>query len=343
MHVLKGLLAAAAMTAMAGTAAAEGELNIFNWGNYTNPKLIEKFEKETGIDVNLDGYDSNETMLAKVRAGGSGYDIVVPTDYYVKIMIDEGLLEKTEPNKMSNFKNVEKEWQDPYYDPKRNYSVPWQWGTTAFSVNTADYDGDINTYAILFEPPKEVQGKINMQPSADEVFGAAMRYMGKPLCSSDPETLKAMYEMVSKAKEHWRTMEYGSIEALTSGNVSVSQNWNGASMRARQQVPTIKFAYPKEGYSVWMDNVVVLKDAPNVEAAKKFQNFIMNPENAALISDFAKYANGIEGSLKYLPDDFASAPEIDIPDFAKGKGSFTPLCDKETLAKYNQLWTNLLK
>jgi spermidine/putrescine transport system substrate-binding protein len=115
-----------------------------------------------GIKVTLDNYDSNETMLAKVWAGGTGYDIVVPSDYTVKIMIDQGMLAETKPNQMPNFKNVKPQYVDIYWDKGRNYTVPWQFGTTAFGVNTAKYKGDINTYAILFDPPDSLKGRINM-------------------------------------------------------------------------------------------------------------------------------------------------------------------------------------
>lgn len=342
MSLFKGVLASAALLSLAAAAQAEGELHIYNWGNYTNPALIEKFEKAYDVKVTIDDYDSNETMLAKVRAGNPGYDIVVPTDYTVKIMIDEGLLAETKPNEMENFKNVDERWVDVYFDEGRNYSVPWQWGTTTFAVDTAVYGGDIDTYAILLDPPEELVDKINMQPDMYEVMNSALRYLGKPLCNNNPEDLKAAYELLKSAKPKWRTIEYGMIQPLVSGDIAASQGWNGATMRAREQKPSIKYAYPKEGYSAWMDNVAVLKDASNVENAKLFQNFIMDPENAAMISDFAKYANGIKGSEQYLPKEFIEAPEITIPEGAPTP-VFVPLCPKEVQEKYSQIWTNLLK
>lgn len=339
------LATAATLAALlaATPAIAAGQLHIYNWGDYTNPELIKKFEAETGIKVTLDDYDSNETMLAKVRAGNSGYDIVVPTDYTLRIMIDEGLLEEVKPNELPNFKNVDPQWVDVYFDPDRNYSVPWQWGTTAFAVDTAVYDGDINTLALMFDPPPELQGRINMQPSPDEVFYAALRYIGHKPCEGDPQVLKQMYEVVQKAKPHWRTLDYGMIDTMISGDTALSQGWNGAAMRVRLQRPTVAWAYPKEGYSLWMDNVAVLKGAPNVENAKIFMNFIMDPENAAMISDYAKYANGILGSEKYLPAEFAEAPEIKVPDWAKENGEFVPVCPPDVVAKYSQIWANLMK
>ena len=237
---LLGLAGAAAlMMAAAPAMAAGGELHIYNWGNYTNPKLIEKFTKETGIKVTLDNYDSNETMLAKVRAGGTGYDIVVPSDYTVKIMIDQGMLAETKPNQMPNFKNVKPQYVDIYWDKGRNYTVPWQFGTTAFGVNTAKYKGDINTYAILFDPPDSLKGRINMLDDEMSVIHAAERYLGVPRCGADPANLKKVNDLLQKAKPYWRTISYDTEPKMTSGDVDVTQDWNGDSRRIRLQVPTV--------------------------------------------------------------------------------------------------------
>src|SRR3972149_7888543 len=185
-----GVLAAVGMAFGAGQAMADGELHIYNWGNYTNPKLIEKFEQQYNAKVTLDDYDSNETMLAKVKAGATGYDIVVPGDYMVQIMIQEGLLAGTKPNEMENFKNVDPRWVDVYWDRGRNYTVPWQWGTTTFTVNTAVYDGDINTLAILFDPPGRLCGRINMLLDPNDVINAGLRYLDLPRCNSSADDLK---------------------------------------------------------------------------------------------------------------------------------------------------------
>src|SRR5262249_42156093 len=139
-----------------------GELHIYNWSDYTNPKLIEKFSKQYKIKVTLDSYDSSETMLSKVRGGNTGYDIVVPSDYTVKIMVEEGLLEKTEPDQMSNFKNVDPKFVTVYWDDGRHYSVPWQFGISSFAVDTGRYSGPIDTLGVLYNPPAELKGKINM-------------------------------------------------------------------------------------------------------------------------------------------------------------------------------------
>ena len=340
-RTLLGLATATAVSlAMASSAYAAGKLNIYNWGNYTNPKLIEKFEKAYGVEVTLDGYDSNETMLAKVKEGSTGYDIVVPGDYMIKIMIGEGLLAKVEPNKMENFSNMDPKWVDVWWDPGRSYSVPWQWGTTSFTVDTKVYTGDINTLKLLFEPPPELQGRINMLNDMNDVINAALRYLGYPRCNGDKDQLREATELLLKAKPYWRTMDYSIIEKLTSNDVDLSQSWNGAAMRARAQRPSLAYAYPKEGFTGWMDNVAVLSDAPNMENAKLFGNFVMDPENAALISDFAKYANGISGSDKFMDPEMLSAPEIVMPADAPTPDFVQP-CPQETVDLYNKIWTRL--
>jgi spermidine/putrescine transport system substrate-binding protein len=327
---------------LAGSASAAGELHIYNWGNYTNPEMIKKFEAANDIKVTLDSYDSNETMLAKVEQGGSGYDVVVPGDYMIAIMLKKDLLEKVMPNQMSNFKNMDPKWVDVYWDKGRNYSVPYQWGTTSFQVDTTVYKGDINTLKLIYDPPKELQGRINMLNDMNDVINAGLRYLDYPRCNSNKAQLKELNALLLSAKKHWRTMDYSTIEKLTSKDVDLSQNWNGAAMRARAQRPELQYAYPKEGFTGWMDNVAVLKGAPNVENAKLFMNFMMDPENAAMTSNFARYANGVMGSEKYMEAEMKSAPEIIIPASAPAP-EFVPPCDQDVVALYTKIWTNLKK
>jgi spermidine/putrescine transport system substrate-binding protein len=340
--ILLTIITATTLVLAAGTASAAGELHIYNWGNYTNPEMIKKFEAANDIKVTIDSYDSNETMLAKVEQGGSGYDIVVPGDYMIAIMLKKDLLEKVMPNQMSNFKNMDPKWIDVYWDKGRDYSIPYQWGTTSFQVDTTVYTGDINTLALLYDPPKELQGRINMLNDMNDVINAGLRYLGYPRCNSNRAQLKELNTLLLSAKKHWRTMDYSTIEKLTSKDVDLSQNWNGAAMRARLQRPELEYAYPKEGFTGWMDNVAVLKGAPNVENAKLFMNFMMDAENAAMTSNFARYANGVMGSEKYMEEAMKSAPEIVIPASAPAP-EFVPPCDQDVVALYTKIWTNLKK
>jgi spermidine/putrescine transport system substrate-binding protein len=343
MRKLLLLTASAAALAFAATPAlAAGELHIYNWGDYTSPDLITKFEKAFDVKVTLDTYDSNETMLSKVRAGNSGYDIVVPSDFTVKIMIGDGLLEKTEPSAMPNFKNMDPRYVNVYWDDGRHYSVPWQTGITTFTVDTAKYTGDIDTLGILFNPPEELKGQINMLDDMNSVISAAERYLGVPRCTSDKAELKKVNDLLQSAKPSWKTFSYDTLTKMTEGDVIVSQNWNGYGWRARQKIPTIKLAFPKEGIEGFMDNVTVLKGAANLENAKLFQNFIMDPENAAMISNYARYDNGIAGSHKFLDAGFADAPEINPPASAPVPEFVAP-CPPDVVEINNKIWTSLRK
>jgi spermidine/putrescine transport system substrate-binding protein len=333
----------AMLLASVSLAHADGELNIYNWGNYTSPDLIKKFEAAYKVKVTVTDYDSNDTALAKIRQGGHGFDIAVPSQSYLPIWISEGLLLETNPGQMENAKNIAPEWANPDFDPGRKYSVPWQWGTIGIVVNTDVYKGDAGTWATVFDPPAELKGKINVVPEMSDIIYAAIKYNGGKLCETDKAILKKARDTLVNAKPNWVAMEYGTIQKMVSGDFSAAVDWNGSALRQRLQRPSIKYFYPKEGFTYWSDNVVVLKDAKNVENAKLFQNFIMDPENAAMISSFARYANGIAGSEKFMPDDMKGANELVVPEDMKPKAEFMKLCDPATQEIYTKIWTELQK
>jgi spermidine/putrescine transport system substrate-binding protein len=339
----KIIVTAAMLLASVSMAHAAGELHIFNWGNYTSPDLIKKFEKQYDVKVTITDYDSNETALAKVRQGGTGFDIAMPSQSHLPIWISEGLIQETDPGKMENAKNMMPEWADPDFDKGRKYSVPWQWGTVGISVNTDVYKGDINTWGIIFDTPAELKGKVNVVPEMNDVIYAAIVYNGGKMCETDMKILKKARDTLVNAKPNWLSMDYASLDKMVSGDISATSDWNGSVLRQRLQKPSIHYGYPKEGFTYWSDNVVVLKEAKNVENAKLFQNFIMDPENAAMISAFARYANGIAGSDKFMPADMKDAPELNVPEDMKSKAVFARLCDPATQEIYTKIWTELQK
>lgn len=339
-HVVIG---AATAAFLALPAMAQGELNIFNWGNYTNPEAIKKFEAETGIKVTITDYDSNDTALAKVEAGGHGFDLIGPSSNYVMVFAEKGIITELDHAKLPSIGNIDPAWVDVDWDPGRKYSLPYLWGTTSFAINTKVYTGDINDSDLIFDPPPELEGKLNVLPEMSDVMSLAVFNQGGEYCTEDLEVLKRVRDMLVKAKPKWISMEYSAIEPLANGNVAGSVTWNGAAMRAREANPDIAYAYPKQGYTVFMDNLSLLSDARNVENAYRFLEFTLQPENAALFSAFAKYNNGIKGSAEFLPEDMRDAPEIHIPQEALAAGRFIPACEGKGFEYMSAIWTELQK
>ncbi len=342
-NFLRYIASVLALVMATTTAQAEGKLSIYHWFEYIPQELLDKFSEEYGVEVTMDTYDSNEAMLASLKAGKLGsYDVAVPGDYMVEIMRKQGLLDTFERAELPNFGNISKQWIDVGFDPGRKSSIPYQWGSTGFSVNTGVYSGDINTTDILFNPPAELKGKINMLDSQGEVMALASMHLGIPQCSEDRTQLKALNDMLQKAKADWAS--FGSDTAkdvLVSGDAAAGMIYNGFSAKARAENAKIKYAFPQQGYVVWMDNVVLLKDAPNRENALKFMNFLLAPENAAAVSNFAQYTPGVEGTQAFLNPDVTGSPELNPP--ADQPGQFVQACSESVQKVYDTMWTNLKK
>lgn len=341
---MKRLLGALALL-MGGTtlAHAEGELFLYNWGNYTSPEMIKKFEDTYQVKVTITDFDSNDTALAKVEAGASGFDLVVPSAGFVGIYAEKGLIQKLDLTRLPNHKNIAPEWMDVSWDPGREWSVPYQWGSTGMSVNVKDYAGDINTSDIFMNPPPELEGKINVIPEMGDVMALATMWAGGEVCSEDPAVMKKVRDALIAAKPKWMSMDYSTVEKMINHDYSATVDWNGSAMRARLGNADVAYGYPKEGYGLWMDNVVLLADAKNVDNAYLFLDFIMDPENAAMLSAFARYGNGITGSDAFMPDDMKTAPEIVPPAEFAGKGKFVTVCTGKALEYQTAIWTELQK
>jgi spermidine/putrescine transport system substrate-binding protein len=324
-------------------AAQDNVVQLYNWGNYTSPQLIEKFKAETGIEVKITDYDSNDTALAKIKAGGHGFDIVVPSANFVPVFVQEGLVQELDLSKLPNHKNIEPRWMDVSYDQGRKFSVPWLWGVTGVTVNTSIYKGDINTWGMVLNPPDELKGKINIIPEMQDVLHATIFYHGGKPCESDREILRKVRDTLVAAKPHWLSMDYGNIEKYSKVDIAAGSNWNGASMRSRLQNGDVKFGFPKEGHILWMDQAMILKDAKNVEGATKFINFILDPANAAMNADFAKYAAGVTGAMDLVGADMKGAPELTLPPADASPGHFILACPAETNQIYARIWTEITK
>ncbi|MEO1468207.1 MAG: extracellular solute-binding protein [Pseudomonadota bacterium] len=340
---MKKTTALAAILALtAGAASAEGKLSIYHWFEYIPAELLVKFTEETGIEVTMDTYDSNESMLASLKGGTLGsYDVAVPGDYMVQIMRDEGMLDTIAEGELKNKGNIEDQWLNVDFDPGRMHSIPYQWGSTSFMVNREVFDGEINTTDIIFNPPEALSGKINVLDTQGELLALASLHLGIPQCTTDREQLKLLSQTVEAAKPHWASFNSdGAKDVLVSGDAAVGMIWNGFGAKARAEGAPVEYAYPKQGYVVWMDNVVLLKDAPNRDSAIRFMDFLLEPENIAAVSNFAQYTAGVKGVTPLLTDDLKTSPEQNPPASAP-PGTFVKVCDPETQAFYDTIWTRL--
>lgn len=341
---LLGMAACAAALSLAAApgAQAAGELFLYNWSNYFPPELLTKFEQETGIKVTLDVYDSNETMLAKLQAGAAGYDVVVPSDYMVKIMIEEGLAEKIDAGKMENFKNVVPPHDKQPFDPERAYSAPYMWGTTGFTYDSAKVGQLEESWKEVFEPRDVLKGQIAMLNDEVEVYNAAAYYLGISKCTEDTKEAQKILDLLQAQKPYVATYNSdGTIDRVAAGEVLGHMQWNGASHRTREMLPTAVYIYPKEGISFWADNFVVPASAPNKENAKIFINWMMAPENAAIASNFTGYMNAIRGSDAFMDKSLQEDPAVAMPEEYADRLRPTIDCSPAARELRNKVWTRL--
>jgi spermidine/putrescine transport system substrate-binding protein len=319
------------------------ELLLFNWSNYMPPALLKRFEAETGIKVTLDTYDTNEAMLAKLQAGGGGYDVVVPTGPTLQAMIREGLLLRIDVAGMANFHNLRPPFDNPDTDPGRAYSAPYMWGTTAIAYDPAAVGMTLDdTWREIFEPREAVAGRIAMLADIGEVFSAAAYYLGFDTCTTDPAQAQKILELLQRQKPAVKLYSSsGSIDRMVSGEVVMHHMYNGAAHRAAMRKPGITYIYPREGLTLWGDNFAVPKAAPHVEAAKIFINFMMDPKNAAEASNYTGYNNGVAGSDSWLLPALRDDPAVNTPAAMLPRLHPARECPKAAIDLRERVWTRL--
>ncbi|MFT3688673.1 extracellular solute-binding protein [Paenirhodobacter sp.] len=334
------ILGTALSAALALPAFAEGTLNLYVWSDSIAPELIEKFSKENDVKVNVDAYNSNEDALTKLQAGSSGYDIVTPSQHFVKIMVDQGLLEDIGAKDMPAYAQVDDKWKGQWWDPTNAYSIPSAYGTAGFAVNRDIYKGPIDSWALYFDPPAELQGKIGSLSYPDEVVGAAELLLKVPFCSDDKGEMKKVYDLLMAQKPSVAAYSSDNIEnRLGSGEVAVHFWWDGNVLKTRQEGANLEYAMPKEGLVGWLDSFVVPKGAANVENAKKFINFMAEPGNATVQANYYSHSSPMQldpAKAKYTPE---NAPEL----FPTVPVIFSETCSPEAQDLVTKVWTDLLR
>ncbi len=321
-----------------------GELNLYNWTDYISPELIERFESETGITVNLDNYDSNETLLAKLQAGGANYDVIVPSDYMVAQMIELGLLQEVDPASFPNGQYIKPEFLDVYFDDGRKYTAPYMYGTTGIAYDPTKTGGEVTSWAEFFDPASPAAGKIGTLNDQVEVIHAALRAVGSQPCSPNKEDYVKVEELLKNWKPGVAVINSdGVIGRMASGEQIMHMMWNGAFTRAQADNPNLEYVYPAEGINLWQDNFAVPNGAQNVDNAKIFINWMMDPKNIGEATNFVGYDNGITGSAEFMTPELGANPAVVIPEEFKDLAQPTPGCPVEVIDLYDQVWTNFKK
>ncbi|MDB5526178.1 MAG: spermidine/putrescine transporter substrate-binding protein PotF [Rhizobium sp.] len=338
--------------------AADKVVNVYNWSDYIDNSILTDFTKETGIKVVYDVFDSNEILETKLLAGGSGYDVVVPTGPFLARQISAGVFMKLDKSKLPNLTNM---WPDitarlGKYDPGNEYAVNYMWGTTGIGYNVAKVkaalgDVPIDSWDILFKPENAAKLKdcgINILDASDETFAIAMNYLGKNGDSKDTADLQAGGEVYTKIRPSIRTFNSSAyIDELANGDTCITLGWSGDVLQAKSRAEEakngieIKYVIPKEGTYMWFDNLAIPADAKNVDEAHAFINYLMKPEVIAKASNYVQYANGNLASQKLIDQSVLKNPAV-YPDETTMKKLFSisPYGPKEQRV-LNRLWTQI--
>lgn len=293
-------------------ASSRPVLHYFTWSDYVGPEIIQEFERREQASVVIDTFSSNEELLAKLQSGATGYDVAVPSDFMVAIMIQQGLLSELDQQEMPNAALLEPHLQDLHFDPERRFSVPYLWGTVGIGYDSAVIPTAPDSWSILWDP--RYRGRISMLNDQREVFGAVLRSMGQSMNSTDAQVIEMAKEQLLRQKPLVKTYTSDHYDQLlASGEVVLAHGWGGPMARAMAERPSIRYVVPKEGATLWADCLVVLKTAPQKRLAMRFINFLMEPEIAARTSERLRFASASRGAKEHVSASTRDNPAIYPP------------------------------
>ncbi|MBV9348262.1 MAG: polyamine ABC transporter substrate-binding protein [Pseudolabrys sp.] len=353
------LVVVAGVAALSPAEAQQRTLNVYNWSDYVDPQVLADFTKETGIKIQYDTFDANETLETKLLAGKSGYDIVVPSGYFLERQLQAGIFQKLDKTKLPHLTHV---WPDiakrlAEYDPGNQFAVNYMWGTTGIGFNVKAVrerlgpGGAIESWDIVFKPENLAKFKdcgIHMLDSPDDILPAALHYLGLNPNSSEPKELERAAELVGKIRGNVRkfhSSEY--LNALASGEICFVVGWSGDTKQAQKRAAEAKngveigYAIPKEGAQIFFDNLAIPKDAKNTAEAHAFIDYLQRPEIAARNTNFIAYANGNLASQKLIDPAILQDPSVYPPPDVMAKLYVVHARDAKTQRLINRLWTKV--
>jgi len=287
--------------------SAKKELNIYIWSNYITEETLKRFEKETGIHSHIDTYDSNEALLEKIQSGVADYDIIVPSDYMVRILLLQNLLEKLDPPKLPNIKNLNPRFRNLPFDANNEHSIPFLWGTTGIGYNKKKITEPVDSWAALWNT--KYKDRILMLDDERECFNAVLKWKGHSLNSKNPADLEEAKNLLLQQKPLVKTYNSGSFdEILLSGDVWLAHGYSGQLAKLKDQNPDFDYVIPKEGATLWVDNLAVPKASRHKEEAYAFINFCLDPKNAAEITNVSGYPSPNEAAKAFIKPEILHDP-----------------------------------
>lgn len=284
-------------------------LTIYNWGDYIDPALLKKFEKESGYKVIYETFDSNEAMLTKIRQGGTHYDLAIPSEYMIQKMKEEHLLLPLDYKKIKHLNNISPQFLNQSFDPHNEYSIPYFWGTLGIIYNDQFVPKDLHfqTWKDLWDP--RLKNNIMLIDGAREVMGLALNADGYSLNSKQPKELQAAYQRLLRLVPNVKAVVADEIKMYMINNESaVAVSFSGEAREMMDANAHLHYVIPKDGSNLWFDNMVIPKTAKNKEAAYAFINFMLEPKNAAQNATYIGYATPNRKAIAYLPKEIKTDP-----------------------------------
>ncbi|MHC0036335.1 ABC transporter substrate-binding protein [Pseudoneobacillus sp. C159] len=313
-------------------------LTIFNWGDYIDMDLVKRFEKETGVKVIYETFDSNEAMMTKIEQGGTTYDIAVPSEYMIDKMRQENLLVPLDHAKLPNLKNIDERFMDLPFDPENRYSVPYFWGTVGVVYNSKLIGGKtITSWNDLWDP--DLKNEIFLIDGAREVIGMGLNSLGYSLNDTDPDHLQEAKERLNALTPNVKAIVGDEARVLLENNeAAIGLVWSGVASEIMYENEDLEYVVPIEGSNLWFDNMVIPKTAKNVEAAHQFINFILDAEVAAQNTEYVSYSTPNKEALKYMPEEMTGDVRFYPPPDLTEKLEVYENLGKKNLALYNELF-----
>ena len=321
-----------------------GKVYVYNWGEYIDPETLDMFEKETGIQVIYDEFDTNETMYPKVEAGASNYDVVCPSDYMIQKMIDNDLLQELNWDNIPNAKaNIGAQYyeQSEAFDPGNRYAVPYCWGTVGILYNKTMVDEPVTSWSILWD--EKYADSILMQDSVRDLFMVGLKSLGYSMNSTDEKELNEAKDLLIQQKPLVQAYVIDQVRDKMIGNeAALGVIYSGAAIFTQRENPDLEYVIPKEGTNVWIDGWVIPKNAENVENAEKFIDFMCRGDIALLNFDYITYSTPNTAAQALIKDDDIRNSKIAFPDLSQYDGleTFSYLGD-DADALYNDLWKEI--